>query len=62
MFMQVGKIFIKKYSRVGTSLVVQWLRLCAPDAGSLGLIPGWGTAFHMLQLKDPHAIRSRAVK
>ena len=25
------------------SLVVQWLRLCAPSAGGLGLIPGQGT-------------------
>ena len=25
-----------------TSLVVQWLRLCAPNAGSTGLIPGQG--------------------
>ena len=24
----------------GTSLVVQWLRLHAPNAGGLGLIPG----------------------
>ena len=26
----------------GTSLVVQWLRLCASNAGRVGLIPGWG--------------------
>ena len=26
----------------GTSLVVQWLRLCASNAGGVGLIPGWG--------------------
>ena len=26
----------------GTSLAVQWLRLCAPEAGGTGLIPGWG--------------------
>ena len=43
-----------------TSLVVQWLRLCAPNAGGVGLIPGQGTRLHMpqlrvhtLQLKDP---------
>ena len=30
-------------SKVGTSLVVQWLRLCAPNAGGLGSIPGGGT-------------------
>ena len=33
----------------GTFLVVHWLRLCAPDAESPGLIPGWGT-------KIPHVI------
>ena len=27
----------------GTSLVVQWLRLCAPNAGGTGSIPGQGT-------------------
>ena len=27
----------------GTSLVVQWLGLCASTAGSTGSIPGWGT-------------------
>ena len=26
-----------------TSLVVQWLRLCVPNVGSLGSIPGQGT-------------------
>ena len=36
--------------RAGTSLAVQWLRLCASTAGSTGLIPGWGT-------KIPHAAR-----
>ena len=34
----------------GTSLVVQWLRLCTSTAGSLGLIPGQGT-------KIPHAMQ-----
>ena len=43
----------------GTSTVVQWLRLRAPNAGDPGLIPGQGTRFHMPQLslqvttKDP---------
>ena len=27
----------------GTSLAVQWLRLCASQAGGVGLIPGQGT-------------------
>ena len=35
----------------GASLVVQWLWLCAPNAGGLGSIPGQGTRFLMLQLK-----------
>ena len=30
----------------GTPLAAQWLRLCAPNAGSLGLIPGQGTRSH----------------
>ena len=44
-----------------TSLVVQWLRLHTPNAGSPGSIPGQGTRSHipqlrvcMLQLKIPH--------
>ena len=32
---------------LGTSLEVQWLRLHAPNAGGLGLIPGQGTRSHM---------------
>ena len=30
----------KRKGRQGTFLVVQWLGLCAPNAGGLGLIPG----------------------
>ena len=33
-----------KEQKRGNSLVVQWLRLCAPSAGGPGLIPGQGTA------------------
>ena len=33
----------------GTSLVVQWLRLHALNAGGLGLIPGQGTRSRMWQ-------------
>ncbi|TEA30083.1 hypothetical protein DBR06_SOUSAS18210011, partial [Sousa chinensis] len=33
------------------SLVAQWLRLCAPNAGGPGLIPGQGTRSHMPQLR-----------
>ena len=39
----------------GTSLVVQWLRPCASNAGGLGSIPGQGTYSHMLQLTIPQA-------
>ena len=35
--------------KTGTSLVVQWLRLHASNAGGMGSIPGWGT-------KIPHAM------
>ena len=35
---------------LGTSLVVQWLRPCIPNAGGLCLILGQGTRSHMLQL------------
>ncbi|TEA41477.1 hypothetical protein DBR06_SOUSAS27010023, partial [Sousa chinensis] len=35
------------------SLVVQWLRLCTPNAGGLGLISGQGTRSHMPQLRVP---------
>ena len=34
------------------SLVVQWLRLCAPNAGGPGLIPGQGTRSHIQQLRS----------
>ena len=40
---------------VETSLVVQWLRLHAPNAGGPSLIPGQGTRSHVLQLKVLHA-------
>ena len=39
----------QKYN-MGTSLVIQWLRLFAPNVGGLDLIPGQGTRSHMLQL------------
>ena len=35
----------------GTSLVFQWLRLCAPNGGRLSSIPGQGTRSHELQLR-----------
>ena len=38
-------------SYLGTSLVVQWLRLCTSNAGGPGSIPGQGTRSYMLQLR-----------
>ena len=32
-----------KYSLLGTSLVAQWLKLCASNSGGPGSIPGQGT-------------------
>ena len=40
----------------GTSLVIQWLRLCTPNTGGLGSIPGQGTRSHKPQLKSLHAM------
>ena len=34
----------QKTSGIGTSLVVQWLRLCASTAGGMGSIPGKGSS------------------
>ena len=36
---------------MGDFLVVQWLRLHAPNAEGLGSIPGQETRFHMLQTR-----------
>ena len=38
----------------GTSLVVQWLKLCAPNAAGPGSIPGRGTKSHLPQRKILH--------
>ena len=40
---------------LGTSLVVQWLRLHTPDAGGLGSIPCRETISHMLQQRSSAA-------
>ena len=39
----------------GTSLVVQWLRLCAPSTGGPGSIPGQETRVCMPQLRPSTA-------
>ena len=55
----------KEKSEDMDSLVVQWLRLHAHNAGHLGSNPGRGTRSHMPQLKTLHMatkILSAAVK
>ena len=54
---QHGKatIFQFKKNKIGTSPVVQWLRLRTPKAGGPGLNPGHGTRPHMLQLRPSMA-------
>ena len=37
---------------LGTSLVVQWLRLLAPNAGGMGPIPGQGTKIPQATWRD----------
>lgn len=44
----------KNYN-LGTSLVVQGLRLRVRNAGGLGSIPAQGTRSHVPRLKSPHA-------
>ena len=44
-----------KKKKLGTSLVVQWLRLHASNAGGAGSLPGWGT-------KIPHAPQHGSAK
>ena len=39
----------------GISLVVQWLRLWAPNVGGPGLIPGLGIRSHLPQLRPSAA-------
>ena len=41
---------MEKWAKCGTSLVIQWLRLCPSDAGGVGLVLGRGT-------KIPHAMQ-----
>ena len=47
---------------MGTSLVAQWLRLHAPNAGGLGLTPGQGTRSQMhAATKSLHATTKEPV-
>ena len=43
------------HRNTGTSLVAQWLRLCASNAGGPGSISGQGTRSYMLQLRPSTA-------
>ena len=52
---QDNKSLSIKPSQGGTSLVAQWSRLCAPNAGGPGSVPGQGTKSHTRQQKLPHA-------
>ena len=45
--------WLKKKNLLGTSLLVQLLRLHSPNAEGPGSYPGQGTRSHILQLKDP---------
>ena len=42
-----SQILEMQKQRPGASLVTQRIRLCAPNAGGLGLIPGQGPRSHM---------------
>ena len=44
-----------KLIQLGASLMVQWLRFHAPNAGGLGSIPGQGTRSCMRQLRPSAA-------
>ena len=46
-------IYLSELYIIGTSMVVQWLRLCPSTAGSPGSIPGQGTRFPHASTKDP---------
>ena len=46
----------------GTSLVVQWIRLCTPNAGAMGLIPDQEPRSCMPQFKIPLKLPQVAAK
>ena len=52
-FGAMGNYFLKDWN-LGTFLVVQWLRLCAPNAGDLGLIPDQCTEIIHAATKSSH--------
>ena len=53
---RVSNYMKQELTKLGTSLVAQWIRLCAPNAGCLGSIPGQGIRSHMhATTKSSHA-------
>ena len=49
-YLAIKRSQIKTGEILGTSLVVQWLRLCTSIAGGTSLILGWGTKIlHAMQ-------------
>ena len=49
---QISGVAVINSSLIGTSLVVQWLRLYALNAENLGLIPNQGTKSHLPQIRS----------
>lgn len=57
------EIFKKRMPKVGTPLATQWLRLCTPNAGVMGLIPGWKKipyAMYPISHAHPHPQKTTA--
>ena len=48
---RTGRRKLIRIEWLGTSLVVQWLKLCTPNAGSPGLISGQETRSQIPQLR-----------
>ena len=55
MILEYIDYFQKQEKKKESSLVVQWLRLHAPNAGGLGSISGQGTRTHVPDVKTLHA-------
>ena len=53
-------LLFKKMFIQGTSLAVQWLRLCTPTGGGVSLIPGWGTKISHAMAKKKSLFKSSA--
>ena len=59
--LRLRKDFLNEIKTRGPSLVVQGLRLCAPNAESLGSTSGQRTRSHMSQLKNPTCLNEDPV-